>query len=73
VYQAGKDYAAAVSEYKVTLGPSDAREVTDSAGSEVERVIWQDERTRFELRRVSSPSDRTRVSSTLGSREAERK
>ena len=65
VYAPGKDYAAAVAEYRGSLG-APLREASgpESAG-QVDRVLWQDAETQFELRRVATAGAPVQVSATL--------
>jgi len=65
VYQAGTEYDAGVTEYQVSLGIPTSRTVTDSAGGKIDRAIWEDERTRFELTRFVAAGAPARVASML--------
>ena len=55
VYPSGKDYPAAVTHYESSLGRPTRRVARDSAAGRLERVTWQDERTRFDLTRFITP------------------
>ena len=65
VYQAGTEYDVSVTQYQGLLGIPTSRTVTDSAGGKVDRAVWEDERTRFELTRFVAPGRPARVASTL--------
>ncbi len=70
VYQAGKDFAAALAEYETSLGTPASRLVTDSGGGQVDRARWEDSQTRFELTRFSAPGRAGRVISRMVDRAA---
>lgn len=72
VYQAGKDFAAALAAYDGSLGAPASRTVIDSAGGQVERATWEDARTRFELARFSTAGRPSRVVSRMVDRTAPR-
>lgn len=68
VYQAGKDYGASVNGYEESLGAPTARTSADSVGGKVDRVVWEDADTRFELSRFRHPSRQPRIASVLADR-----
>jgi len=65
VYVTGTDYSAGVAEYQGSLGVPTTQGVSDSAGGKLERTVWEDRRTRFEMTRFSVPGTRPRVASAM--------
>ena len=53
VYPNSSSYSSFIDGYLASLGQPTSRLATDSAGGRVERAVWQDSLTRFELRQFS--------------------
>jgi hypothetical protein len=65
VYLPGTDFSAGIADYQSSLGPPTAQGVNDSAGGKLERTVWEDRRTHFEMTRFSVPGMRPRVASAM--------
>jgi hypothetical protein len=61
VYLPGKDYTAAVTEYRASLGSPAHQSSSQEEGAQFDRVIWQDGKTQFELQRVLAAGTPDRV------------
>jgi hypothetical protein len=70
VYPANADFATMVTAYRQSLGAPAVHIRADSASGHLERLTWQDARTRFELTRFAGPRVVTRMISVLTDRSA---
>ena len=65
VYLPGKDYMAALTEYRASLGSPAHEAASRDGGAQLDRVIWQDGKTQFELQRVVAAGSPDRVAASV--------
>jgi hypothetical protein len=68
LYPATKSISRAIDDYEALLGLDNQRSVVDSAGQRLERWLWRDQATMFELSSLTVGEKRTRVWSILRDR-----
>lgn len=68
LYQRAKKFSDAAREYETTLGSPVQNLSADSGTTKVRHLIWEDSRTRFELREVVPARGAPQVSSILSER-----
>ena len=65
IYSASKDMTASIADYTASLGSPASLVESESTTRRLERVVWEDKRTRFTLSRLSDREGPIRVWSTL--------